>query len=360
MRWRYLLFPFALLYGAAAALRRWLYRSGICKSYRSAIPTILVGNLRVGGTGKTPHTEYVLNLLGDSGQNALVSRGYGRQTKGCLLVNDLPKDKQTALHIGDEPMQIWEKFPHIQIAVSEKRATALQALEQMTPPIQTVLLDDAYQHLGIEAGLKILLTEYGDPYYDDLPLPAGNLREFASASKFADIVIVTKTPPNLSQESADRIQQKLKLSKNQSLFYSYYIYNKLESKKQKRKEEDITKSTNVLLVTGIAKSRPIVEYLSEQFAVVKHLEYRDHHNYDQKDRDKIKKIYEELGDDTIIVTTEKDYVRLRASAFSEEMEQLPVFVLPISVAFLFDGKDKFDKIIKEHVGKNRKNCELLK
>lgn len=359
MRWRCLLFPFALLYGAAAALRRWLYRSGICKSYRSAIPTILVGNLRVGGTGKTPHTEYVLNLLDDSGQNALVSRGYGRQTKGCLLVNDLPKDQQTALHIGDEPMQIWEKFPHIQIAVSEKRATALQALEQTTPPIQAVVLDDAYQHLGIEAGLKILLTEYGDPYYDDFPLPAGNLREFASASKFADIVIVTKTPSHLSQERANHIGQKLKLTKNQALFYSYYIYNKIESKTRKR-QEGITKSTNVLLVTGIAKPQPIVDYLSEQFAVVKHLEYRDHHNYDQQDITKIKKIYEELGDDTIMVTTEKDYVRLRTSAFSEVIEQLPLFVLPISVAFLFDGKDKFDKIIKEYVGENRKNCELLK
>ncbi|MDL2311693.1 tetraacyldisaccharide 4'-kinase [Bacteroidales bacterium OttesenSCG-928-B11] len=355
MKWRYLLFPFALLYGTIAALRRWFYRSGVCKSYHSVIPTIVVGNLRVGGTGKTPHTEYLLALTKEWGRSALVSRGYGRKTKGFLLANNLSEEQQTARNIGDEPMQILRKFPTTIVAVSEKRAIALKELEKLTPPIQLAVLDDAFQHLPIAAGLKIVLTEYADPYYADLPLPAGNLREFASAAKSADIIIVTKSPENLLRDEADKIKEKLRLAKKQHCFYTRYIYNNINPQNRKAENIQISSSTPALLLTGIANPKPMIRYLSEQFTLIEHLEYRDHYDFKLHDLEKIKRGYEKLGEQAIMVTTEKDYARLQSSAISKEMDQFPIFVLPVRIDFLFDEKKNFNTIIEDYVRKNTKN-----
>lgn len=355
MKWRYLFFPIALIYGWITMLRRYFYQSGICKSYISSIPAIVVGNLSTGGTGKTPHTEYILDILNNTGKNALVSRGYGRKTKGYILAQNLPGKELTPENIGDEPFQIMKKFPNVLIAVSEKRKIALQSLEKLTMDIQAIVLDDAYQHLQVRAGLKILLTEYSDPYCRDFPLPAGNLREFPSAAKTADIIIVTKSPSNLSEREADQLRKMLRVNENQKLFYTNCIYNKLVPQNKSAEKVTISESMPLLLVTGIAKSRPVINYLAEQFKAIKHLEYRDHYEYKKEDIVKIRSVCEKLGEGSIIITTEKDFVKWENDDLMRELASIPVFILPVSVGFLFEKEDHFNQIIIDYVRKSKEN-----
>jgi tetraacyldisaccharide 4'-kinase len=332
---------------------------GVCRRYRSFIPTFVVGNLRVGGTGKTPHTEYIIRLLNHTGQIALVSRGYGRKTRGYILANDLLNNQLTAENIGDEPLQIMEKFSGLQVVVSEKRVVALRALEQLPNPPQAIILDDAYQHVAIQAGLNILLTEYNDPYYNDLPFPAGNLREFASAARHADLVIVTKSPVDFSQQQAACIREKLRLTGSQIVLFSYYIYNNIIPKNSTAEAVILSPSLPVLLITGIAKPDPMKQYLTDKFHKIKHLSYQDHHTYTKQDIEKIKTAYSELEAEAVVITTEKDWARLKTETASGLLSHLPVFVLPISVAFLFDEEDKFIKIIEDHVRESTENSSVL-
>jgi len=314
----YLLSPFSLVYGMAAALRRKFFQ----KPTTFAVPTICVGNLRVGGTGKTPFVEYLARSLSQNHQIAILSRGYGRKTKG--YINARETQNLSSEMIGDEPMQYAKKFPNVEVAVCEKRKIGIQKLLHKNPELEVIILDDAYQHLSVNYTVRILLTEYDRPYFKDFPLPSGNLREFRCAAKHADMIIVTKCPENLSEKEKNNFLQKLQPKQHQEVFFTKIEYKqKAESRKQKAESK-------ILLITGIANSAPLVHYLKTRYNNIHPLHFSDHHAFTNKDIDKIIRLKEKLGGEhCTIITTEKDAVRLQA------FENMPeYYTVPIEIGFL--------------------------
>ncbi len=348
MNLRVLLYPLSLIYGAVAAFRRWLYRCGLCKAYQAPILTIGVGNLSVGGTGKTPHVECLIRLLSEKYKIATLSRGYKRKTKGFVLANDLDPQKLTAEMIGDEPLQFFTKFPHIKVAVDEKRKDGIQQLLRRFPELQCVILDDCYQHLQVKPNLSILITEYQNPYANDYPLPAGRLREFRCAAKDADIVIVSKCPETLTEAQRQEMTSLLKLKTSQQLFFTAMRYGELTALNDCGRQQRNTEQTEVVLLTAIAHPEPMVKYLSEKFKIIHHYRFADHHYFSTEE---IKEIYfrffSENSGNRILVTTEKDSMRLIYSDISKKMATIPLFSLPIEPYFLFQEREVFVKYLKE-------------
>lgn len=334
-----LLLPLSIWYAVGVAVRNGLYRMGLKKSVPSQVPTIGIGNLRMGGTGKTPHTEYLIRLLqGDEPGIALLSRGYGRKTQGFVLADDT----SDATTLGDEPAMIASKFPDLTVAVCEDRVAGVERLMQLPQPPRLVLLDDVYQHRHIKPSLLILLTEYGDPFSDDHILPFGNLREFRSGRRRADIVVVTKCPPLLSETKRNEYRQKLKLAPHQSLFFSQIAYQEPQSLFG---DAEWQHAREVLLVTGIAHPTPLKHYL-EKHCTVKHLDFPDHHDFTAADCQKITKAFNAMKETSkAVVITEKDAMRLLSPSIKEMLQELPIFYIPIQVSFL-EG-DTFDKAIKK-------------
>lgn len=342
MRPQKLLYPFALIYGALAALRRWTYRCGLRKAYQAPIPTIGVGNLSVGGTGKTPHVEYLIRLLSNQYKIATLSRGYKRKTKGFVLANDIDKTQLSAEMIGDEPLQFYTKFPHIKVTVDEKRKDGIQQLMQRFPDLQYIILDDCYQHLQVKPNLNILITEYAAPYALDYPLPAGRLREFRSAARYADMVIVSKCPETLTEQQRAEMTKLLKLQDYQQLFFTTMRYGKLTALNDCGKQQEVSPQTEVVLLTAIAHSGPMVEYLSEKFKIIHHYRFPDHHYFSAEEIAEIKKTYfSKNNQNRILVTTEKDSMRLIYGALSKHLEAIPLFSLPIEPKFLFQDEEFF-------------------
>lgn len=311
-------------------MRNWLYDVGLLKSAKSPIPTVGIGNLRMGGTGKTPHTEYLIRLFSDR-RTALLSRGYGRHTKGFLLAE---KDS-TAHDIGDEPAMIARKFPDLTVAVCEDRLEGCRRLAQLPTAPQLILLDDVYQHRGIRPDLLILLTEYSDLYCDDHILPFGNLREFRRGSRRADIVVVTKCPPFLSDKKQDKYRQLLKLSPNQQLFFSHISYLPPVPLFGNAEWHPVKK---VLLVTGIAHPDPLKHHLEKQCTVT-HLAFPDHHTFSSADCGRIRERFLAIKDESkAIITTEKDAIRLLANTCLGESDISGlIYYIPISIAFSNDS-----------------------
>ncbi|MGV0924733.1 tetraacyldisaccharide 4'-kinase [Empedobacter tilapiae] len=346
MNWRRFLLPFSGLYWIGTSVRNLFYNIGMMRSSSFKIPIINVGNLSVGGTGKSPHIMYLIDLLKDEKLIATLSRGYGRKTKGFLIANYSSK----VYDIGDEPMQFFQRFKNrILIAVCEDRAFGAQKLIDHYKA-ETILLDDAYQHRGIKAGFNILLTDYNNPYYKDFLLPAGDLRESRSGVRRADIIIVTKCPDRISEEKHKEISKKIKLKSHQQLFFSKIVYDNKLIGKLDNVEKSTWKSLNVILVTGIAKTEGLVKFAEENFANVLHLEYPDHHNFSQSEIEYIYKRYEDTEGrkrfDKIIMTTEKDYMRL----MEESMIKDDLYYIPISIDI--NDKEKFNQTILEYVGQN--------
>ena len=303
---RFLLFPFAILYDAITSIRNWFFNTGILKSTSFNIPTIVVGNLSVGGTGKSPQIEYLIRLLKDNYKIAVLSRGYKRKTKGFQIVNS----KHLAVDVGDEPLQFFTKFrTEITVAVDADRTNGINELLKSEKQPEVILLDDAYQHRKVNASTYILLTKYNDLFSNDFMLPTGNLRECRSGAKRAAIIIVTKCPDNLSEEEQNAIKEKINPTKNQQLFFTTISYDE-ELKGEKILVISELKNKEVLLVTGIANPNPLLKYLSEKSISFKHLKYPDHYNFTSKDILKIKNELEE-SESKIILTTEKDYMRLK-------------------------------------------------
>ncbi len=307
---RKLLYPFSILYGLITFVRNKCYDSGIFKSYDFDIPIISVGNLSVGGTGKTPHIEYLIRMLQTSKKIAVLSRGYQRKTSGFLIA----KDGLNAFELGDEPFQYFSKFKDVIVAVDEKRVRGIQQLLKLTSPPDVILLDDAFQHRSVKPGLSIVLTPYDDLFVDDHMLPMGNLREYKSGSKRADIIIVTKCPNYLDSIECQNIKNKIKPTANQELFYSKITYqynlqgfdNSININELHRYE--------VLLITGIANPKPLLNFLTQVNAKCTHLAFSDHHNFTSSDIINIKNTFSNLtSEKKIILTTEKDYVRIFAS-----------------------------------------------
>lgn len=334
---RKILFPFAVLYGWITQLRNFLYDTGIFKSYAFDIPIIAVGNLSVGGTGKTPQIEYLIRLLSEKYRVATLSRGYKRQSKGFILANDT----STASQLGDEPFQFYKKFQNTSVAVDADRKNGIEQLLSLPDKPEVILLDDAFQHRKVKAGFYILLTSYDDLFCDDFILPMGNLRESRSGVKRADIIIVTKCPNDLSEIEQNKIKKKVGL--DSPIFFSSIAYDdSVYSSDNSFKVSEIKIQTKLLLA-GIAKPKSFFAYLQNENDIV--MKFSDHHHFSEDDILNIKK----QAKNNLIITTEKDFVRLNDSISKEQL-----FYLPIKTSFIFGGND-FDKTILNYVGKSTRN-----
>jgi len=339
-----LLIPFSLLYGLGVSLRDGAYRANLLKSVTFDIPTISVGNLSVGGAGKTPHIEYLIRLLKDYINVATLSRGYGRKTQGYLLV----EPQMSAQQVGDEPLQFKRKFPDIAVTVSESRAFGIPRILMDAPETQVVLLDDAFQHRSVTPGLNILLTEYNHLFTRDFLLPSGRLREWRSAYRRADVIIITKCPSQLNESEKTRILKEIKPFPHQRVFFSYYDYGRPYYIFDARYVADLQADWNVQLVSAIARTEYLTDYLQEKVESVTILEYEDHHFFTKDDMNEIKSTFERLqSDKKIILTTEKDMMRLEMHRPFLMEHRLPVFALPVQVRFHFDEGEQFDELIKD-------------
>ncbi len=336
---RKILLPFAILYGFITGIRNFLYDKGILKSYSFQLPVIAVGNLSVGGTGKTPQIEYLIRLLSPKYKVATLSRGYKRQSKGFILADAT----SNAEIIGDEPFQFYSKFKNIQVAVDADRKNGIEQLLSQTEKPEIILLDDAFQHRKVKAGFYILLTSYGDLYSDDFMLPTGNLRESRSGARRANIVIVTKCPANLSLDEQKQLKTKLQLDSNQELYFSYIDYDDSVYSEVKTMKVSEIRNVNKLLLAGIAKPNPFFAYLQGEND--EKLVFPDHHHFTEND---IKTIINK-SQNKIIITTEKDFVRLKGNIPKEQL-----FYLPIRSSFLSVGEN-FDKTITNYVGASTRN-----
>lgn len=339
-----LLFPLALIYGAVIWLRNRLYDSGFMSSVEFSIPVISVGNLSVGGTGKTPHVEYLIRLLQYQFKVATLSRGYKRRTQGFLLA-----DADTnALRIGDEPMQYFMKYPEVVVSVAEERMTGIPTLLQKRSDVDVILLDDAYQHRSVKPGLNILITDYAKPFYKDFILPYGRLRENRSASKRADIIIVSKCPPAMGKEKRDEMIRNIKPLPRQKVFFTGIRYQ--QAYDMYSREPIVLKDKNAILVCCIARPEPLVQYLRDMASDVHILSYPDHHYFLRKDMEEIKAAWDNWNiGNRVIVTTEKDATRLHLHNGLIKEWNLPVVVLPIEVKLLFDQQDEFDLLVQRYV-----------
>jgi len=334
-----LLAPFSLFFGLITALRR-----KVCRSETFSIPTICVGNLRVGGTGKTPHVEYITKFLSQNYKTAILSRGYGRKTKGYIYANETPNLSSKV--IGDEPMQYRSKFPNVEVAVCKKRKTGMENLLHKNPELEVIILDDAYQHLSVNYSLRILLTEYHRPFFKDFPFPSGALRECRSASKYADIIIVTKCPENVSKEEKINFTQKLKLQPHQEVFFTKINYECNHSPFSPEYISGLHSPLNIfqgsiLLLTGIANPAPLVQHLKTKYQEIHTLHFPDHHSFTKKDMENIIRLKEKLGGkNCTIITTEKDAMRL------QDFENMPeYYTIPIEIAFLENENGFKEKLL---------------
>jgi tetraacyldisaccharide 4'-kinase len=336
---RKILFPFAILYGFITSIRNFLFDKGILKSYSYDVPVIAVGNLSVGGTGKTPQIEYLIRLLSPKYKVATLSRGYKRKSEGFVLADS----SSNAEILGDEPFQFYTKFKNIQVAVDADRKNGIEQLLSQTEKPEIILLDDAFQHRKVKAGFYILLTSYGDLYSDDFILPTGNLRESRSGARRANIVIVTKCPANLSLDEQEQLKTKLQLASNQELYFSYIDYDDCVYSEDKSMKVSEIRNVDKLLLAGIAKPNPFFAYLQGEND--EKLVFSDHHHFTEEDILEIKN----KSQNKIIITTEKDFVRLTGSIPKEKL-----FYLPIRSSFLFESEN-FDKTITNYVGASTRN-----
>ncbi len=336
-KWGFL--PVSAVYGTVTSVRNRLFDWGILPSKKYPIPLIGIGNLSTGGTGKSPHTIYILNLIKDSYESAMISRGYGRKTKGLVVANY----ESTYEEIGDEPLQIFERFRNkVLVIVAEKRRKALEyALQNYDT--QVAVLDDCFQHRYVTPGLSILLTAYGDLYKDDYLLPVGNLRESRKNADRANLVIVSKCPDDLSEESKTNIKNQLSLLPEQKLFFSSIEYgNKIMSRSDEIHLEELV-SYEVVLVTGIANDAPLVEFLRSKVKALHTISYPDHHRYSEKEVHQINNQLQSIKGEKLLLTTEKDFMRLR------DFKQIFDYLYYLPIETYMHEKDIFNTEILSYV-----------
>jgi tetraacyldisaccharide 4'-kinase len=363
---RWLLLPFSLLYGLVIIIRNWCYDAGFFKSYKFTKPVISVGNLDVGGAGKSPMTEYLIRLLKDDYKLATLSRGYGRNTKGYLLAGEKSQEPRandqkekfavhhspltTATEIGDEPAQFKHKFPEITVAVCEKR---VDGIIKLLPDHDLIILDDAYQHRAVEPGVSILLFDYNRVDAPRLLLPAGNLREPFSGRWRAQILVVTKCPAKLTADEQTNLAQKIQPLPYQHLFFSSIGYERMYDIQGRESCPVIDSDTIVFLLTAIVNASPLIQHLSSLTPHIIHHKYPDHHPFTLKNIAKLAAEFNKVASQKkIIVTTEKDARRLDEAWFKSALaggNAPPVFVAPIRVEFLNDGGPRFNQLIIDYV-----------
>ena len=331
------------MYSSVIWIRNKMFDKNILRSASFNFPIICVGNLALGGTGKTPMVEYLLRILTKHYEVATLSRGYKRKTKGFAIADS----KTTALDIGDEPMQIHNKFPHVSVAVAEERIVGIPQLLHNKPQTEVIILDDAFQHREVRAGINILLTDYNNLYTRDVLLPAGDLRDIKGSSHRADIIVITKCKSHLDEVEKGEIIKEINPLPHQTVYFTkieYSIPYHLFSKE----EMMLDMESHVLLVCGIANPEPLKHMLTDFVASYEILNFRDHHIFNTDDLKEIKDHFSKMtGEKKIILTTEKDSVRL--VKFEKELENFPIFVFPMAHKFLFEEQAKYDRQILDFV-----------
>ena len=356
--------PLSWFYGIGVKFRNMLFDTGILKSHAYSTPVISVGNITVGGTGKTPHVEYLIRLLKDKMNVAMLSRGYKRKTKGFVLANN----NSCCSDIGDEPYQIHHKFPDITVAVDKKRTRGIEKLTggEAGKDIDAIILDDAFQHRYVKPGINILLVDYHRLIIYDELLPSGRLREPVKSKDRADIVIVTKCPEDLKPMEFRVLTKAMNLYAYQQLYFSTHAYERLQPLFPKQATAigdgslDTLKDTNVLLLTGIASPKQVQNDLQSRTASLQLLAFSDHHDFKAKDISRINEAFSALSTPRLIITTEKDASRLReVDGLSDEVKK-HLFALPIRIKFLLDQEDQFNQSIIGYVRKNSRNSILAK
>ncbi len=344
-----LLLPFSFLYGIGVGIRNFLFQTSILKSQRFAIPILCVGNITVGGTGKTPHTELIIETLRHRFRVACLSRGYKRNTSGFIMATP----ESTASDIGDEPLQIHKKFPDIMVACDSKRVRGIEKLLALPNPPQVIILDDAFQHRYVQADKNIVLIDFNHPVTEDSLLPAGRLREGVNALKRADYLIVTKCPQQMNPIDLRICYKRLKIKPYQQLFFTSIGYGEITPIFKEQPTISPSKSSSILCLTGIAQPAPYVEYLQRFTSNISTLEYPDHHHFTSKDIQHITNRFQAIdNEEKYIFTTEKDAARLCDCALPEELKQ-HIYYIPVVPEFLKD-KDLFINEIFEYVRKNQK------
>jgi tetraacyldisaccharide 4'-kinase len=340
---RILLFPFSILYGAVVSIRNWCFDKKLFSSASFNLPVICIGNLAAGGTGKSPMVEFLVRKLKDDFKVAILSRGYKRKTKGYALADET----STALDIGDEPMQFHLKFPEITMAVGEERMVAIPQLLHDRPDTKAIILDDAFQHRSVTAGLNILLTDYNNLFTRDWFLPTGDLRDEKRSYKRSQFIVVTKCKKDLSEIEKQQIIREIRPLQNQEIFFSFIEYGHPYHITRKDLFR-ITNNVDVLLVTGIANPEPFKKWLNANSNTYYELSYSDHHIFSIDDLKSIIGRFEHLEAQTkIILTTEKDAVRLMK--FSRELGELPFYVMPIESSILFNEEKRFTDLIVKFI-----------
>ncbi|MBZ9779056.1 tetraacyldisaccharide 4'-kinase [Psychroflexus sp. CAK8W] len=327
---RYLLFPFSVLYGCVMAVRNFLYNVDILKSKSYSTPIICVGNLNTGGTGKSPMIELLIKVLKENYNLATLSRGYKRVTSGFLEV----ELSHTTSEVGDEPLQFKTNFPEVFVAVDENRQRGISKLLSTHSNLDVILLDDAFQHRKVKLSLSILLTTYGDLYTQDFILPTGNLREFQTGAKRAELIIVTKCPNTLSIDEQKKVFRHLKLKSYQKLFFSTIVYSELVTSKTERIE--IANFDDFTLVTGIANPKPLVNHLKSIGKTFEHIQFPDHYEFSESD-------LEHLKIQSKILTSQKDFMRLKS-----KLELKNLYYLPIETQIL-NQPQFLEDFIKVHI-----------
>ena len=355
-----ILYPLSLIYGGITGFRNFLYNVGILPSVEFRIPVICVGNITVGGTGKTPHVEYLINILSKEFKVAVLSRGYKRDTIGFKTV----KDSSRVSQVGDEPLQMARKFPDILVAVDKNRKNGIREILKARPEIEVILLDDAFQHRQITPGFSILLSDFGRLMTRDYMLPYGNLRENTSNIRRADAIIISKSPNDLSPMQRRLIGTELDKKPYQHVFFTSIKYHNLQplfGTNDPSREPDFSKPdrTGILLVTGIANPRPLKEFIKPLADEVVHLQYPDHHKFKDEDIKTISESFAKLNSPvTYIITTEKDSVRLKEFTNITDKLQNASYYFPIGIDFLHDNENDFEKLITDYVRKNKRNNRI--
>jgi tetraacyldisaccharide 4'-kinase len=330
-----LLFPFAILFDIVTRVRNRLYDQGLRPSAKFDLPVISVGNLAVGGTGKTPMIEHLIRLLAPAYAVATLSRGYGRSTNGIRIAGDA----DDASTIGDEPYQLYKKFhDKVTVLVGEERALAIPYLLNEHTEVQVVLLDDAFQHRKVKPAFQILLTDYNHPFYSDFLLPAGRLRESRASASRADAIVVTKCPPAIKDDEKINLERTIRTYSKTPVFFSAIRYGEPVA----FNSGSVFSGDSVILVSGLANASPLEEVVKRNYKMVRHIEFADHHRYNQKDMELICNEAKLHG--ASVLTSEKDAVKMNSQKFESFIRSTSFFYLPIEIEFLKNGQD-FDEMV---------------
>lgn len=336
-------------------LRNRAFDRGIIESRLFEIPVICIGNITVGGTGKTPHTEYLIRLLKKKYRSAVLSRGYGRRSKGFIKAENSTSMQQ----IGDEPYQIKQKFNDITVAVDEKRVHGIETLLKLDSTLQVILLDDAYQHRYVKAGLNILLVDINRPLWRDSVLPIGRLRESVAGIERADIIIVTKCPTEIEREKIEECSKRLLNKKKSPIFFSTMQYGAVYPLfRENCKSVELKEGIDIVLITGIARPAPLKSYLESLGASVTLMQFPDHHIFTEKELQEICDNMAGLSKESIIITTEKDATRLQGHKQLLDSIKEKMYVIPIEVAILDNKQNMLNQIVLDYVAKNSRNSRF--